>query len=385
MITAKNLTKTYKKTSPSKIVLDDLSFTINRGERVAIVGRNGAGKTTLLRLISGSLQKTSGSLNVSGNVYPLMGIGLGVNEKFTGRENIKSSLVYNGFDLHKDIVQAIEKDIEDFTELKEFLDRPFYTYSLGMKMRLMFAIATAVKPEIFLIDEILGAGDHYFTLKSKDRLNRIITDNASTLLLVSHSTQLLKRFCDRGIWLKNGKIFLDGNINEVCSAYDAYIERLNNGERDNFQSLEDLKTQASNGEKFYTWQDTAQIVIKNFQLEDTKEGVRLSLSLASALNELSYVRILITLWGKNGDRIARIENDFNALDFRKTNILEVITVFKKSHLPQGSFEIVISIYKNSSADGKLGRVYVGSHLGIIENNRVLMEKINALPHTWSIQ
>jgi ABC-type polysaccharide/polyol phosphate transport system ATPase subunit len=391
VIKIENLTKGFtsylKKTKAGnkRLVLDGISLNINKGERVAVIGRNGAGKTTLLRLISGSLLQSSGSIEVNGDIYPLMSLGLGINEKFTGRENIYSSLVYNGFVLSKDALKSIEYDIEDFTELGEFLDRPFYTYSLGMKMRLMFAIASAAKPAIFLIDEILGAGDAYFLMKSQERLRKVIEQNQSTLLLVSHSTQLLRKFCDRGIWIKDGKVFLEGNINDVCVAYDAYIERISEGYLNkDIKSKEELMYSLENGKRVYTWQEKSEIIVSSFDIEQEDHALKLSFSLIAKTPDEYSLRILITLWGRKGDRIGRIENDMNSINFKKSPHHKVDVYLQRSLLPLGIFDITISIFQHlkDSSLGELKNIYVGSNMASIPSQNNHSVNVNVIPHKW---
>jgi len=198
----------------------DLTFSIRSGERVGIVGRNGAGKTTLLKILSGALAPTSGSVHIDGPVQALMQIGLGFHPDFSGYDNMRSSLIYNGLDAEQ-TKRAVE-EIVDFVELGDFLHQPFKTYSLGMRSRLQFATATAIHPDILVIDEVLGAGDAYFSAKSADRVKRL-TGSGCTLFLVSHGMQQVLQFCDRVLWLDSGKLVMDGPALDVVNAYEEFI------------------------------------------------------------------------------------------------------------------------------------------------------------------
>ena len=200
--------------------LDHLSLSVGAGERVGIVGRNGAGKTTLLKILTGAIQPTSGTVRVDGPVQALMQVGLGFHPDFTGYQNIRSSLIYNG--LNAEETEAAIAEIVDFVELGDFLEQPFKTYSLGMRSRLQFATATSIHPDILVIDEVLGAGDAYFSAKSADRVKRL-TGSGCTLLLVSHSMSQILQFCDRVIWLDMGKVVMDGSALEVVNAYEEFI------------------------------------------------------------------------------------------------------------------------------------------------------------------
>jgi lipopolysaccharide transport system ATP-binding protein len=206
-----------------RAALEDVSLTVGRGERLGIIGRNGAGKTTLLKLITGNFAPTRGTVTVNGSVQALINIGLGFHPEFTGYENIRSSLVYNG--LNEIELRAAIEDIVDFVELEEYLYQPIKTYSMGMQSRLYFATATAIHPDILIIDEVLGAGDAYFSAKSADRMRRL-TSSGSTLLLVSHSTNQILQFCDQAVWIENGRVMLRDQALTVVNAYEKFISEM---------------------------------------------------------------------------------------------------------------------------------------------------------------
>ncbi len=200
--------------------LTDINLDVPRGHRIGIVGRNGAGKTTLLKLICGNFSPTSGEVVVNGDVQALMNVGLGFHPEFTGRENVEASLQYNG--LSKGDYQAAIDDIIEFCELGDYLDQPFKSYSLGMQARLMFASATAIRPDILIVDEVLGAGDAYFVAKSKTRVEKLV-NSGCTMLLVSHSMQQVMELCNEAIWLDKGKIRMHGDAFLVVKAYEEYL------------------------------------------------------------------------------------------------------------------------------------------------------------------
>lgn len=203
--------------------LKDISLDVGHGERVGVIGRNGAGKSTLLKLLTGNFAPSAGTVRVEGAVQALMQVGLGFHPEFTGFENVQASLAYNGLQ-GNELTAAIE-DVVDFVELGEFLDQPVKTYSMGMLSRLQFAAATAVKPDILVIDEMLGAGDAYFSAKSADRMGRLARSGC-TLLLVSHASGQIMQFCDRVVWLEEGAIVMDGAPLAVIKAYEEFTQRL---------------------------------------------------------------------------------------------------------------------------------------------------------------
>jgi lipopolysaccharide transport system ATP-binding protein len=202
--------------------LRGLTLDIVGGERVGLVGRNGAGKSTLLKLIAGLLQPTEGHIRVNGRVQALMELGTGFHPEFSGRDNVLSSFAYQG--ITGAAAQQLLDDVLDFSELEEFIDKPVKTYSAGMYSRLAFAASTAIRPEILIIDEILGAGDAYFAGKSAKRM-RDLTSGGSTVLFVSHDMSAVQMICNRAVWIERGRIVEDGDPIEVGRSYAASIRK----------------------------------------------------------------------------------------------------------------------------------------------------------------
>lgn len=203
--------------------LRGIGFELARGGRLGIIGRNGAGKSTLLKLVTQNFPPTEGRVEVRGSVQALLEVGSGLHPEFTGRENIQASLGFLG--LSRAEIEEAARDIADFTELGRFLDQPFKTYSLGMQARLGIGIATTIRPEILIIDEVLGTGDAYFFGKSTARMQRLLSEGAS-VLLVSHALDQIARFCDETIWLDRGRIVMRGPTTEVIKAYEKFIREL---------------------------------------------------------------------------------------------------------------------------------------------------------------
>ena len=204
------------KNRPTVQALKNISFTLHSGDRLGLIGGNGAGKTTLLRALSGIYQPTIGSLAMEGRLISLLDPGQGMNMELTGRENIRLRGHYLG--LTKAESLRLEADVEDFSELKEFLDLPVRNYSSGMVVRLAFAMATAFPPEILLMDEWIMAGDSAFMAKAKLRIEAMVK-NADILILASHSPAILMQWTTRLIWLENGQMKEDGSPMEVFRGY----------------------------------------------------------------------------------------------------------------------------------------------------------------------
>jgi len=199
--------------------LRGVSFDLEGGQRLGIVGSNGSGKTTLLQVLAGIYTPDSGTLQVHGKRSNLINIGLGMRVEATGRRNIVLGGLAAGH--RKADVLAQAADIEAFSELGEFLSMPVSTYSAGMRMRLSFAIATAFDPEILILDEWLSAGDEIFRRKAAERMQEFVS-TAGILVLASHNASLLKENCDQGLWLRHGEVEAFGEIETVLEAYTAY-------------------------------------------------------------------------------------------------------------------------------------------------------------------
>lgn len=196
--------------------LSDISFDVKKGEAVGLVGLNGSGKSTLLKIIAGVMKPTCGRVSVKGTVAPLIEVGAGFNSDLSGKENIFLNGYMLGFS--KNYIVDHIKEIVEFSELEDFIDIPMKNYSSGMKARLGFAIATTVKPQILIVDEVLAVGDFKFQQKCHERIGSLMSGD-TTVLFVSHSTEQVKNLCSRCIWLEKGKMVMDGDAEDVCAVY----------------------------------------------------------------------------------------------------------------------------------------------------------------------
>jgi lipopolysaccharide transport system ATP-binding protein len=200
--------------------LQNINFHVSAGETIGIVGMNGAGKSTLLKIIAGTTQLTTGSMEIAGRVSALLELGMGFHPEFTGRQNVVMAGQLFGFPV--DEIQSLLPEIEVFAEIGEYIDQPVRTYSSGMQMRLAFAVATAKRPDILIIDEALSVGDSYFQHKSFRRI-RTFRDEGTTLLLVSHDPAAIQSICDRVIVLHEGKIVKEGHPDDAMDFYHALL------------------------------------------------------------------------------------------------------------------------------------------------------------------
>jgi ABC-type polysaccharide/polyol phosphate transport system ATPase subunit len=197
--------------------LNNITLSVNPGDRVGIIGHNGAGKTTLLWVFSSAYVPTSGSARVSGKISSLTDITMSLDPEASGYENIVTRAILLGMNYQK--ARALVPEVEEFTELGEYLNLPVRTYSTGMMLRLAFAVTTSVQADILIMDEMISAGDASFMEKATARINTLIAE-ASIFVLASHSESDLKRFCNRGIWLNRGELAGDGALDCMLGAYN---------------------------------------------------------------------------------------------------------------------------------------------------------------------
>lgn len=202
--------------------LRHLSFRIGRGEAVGIIGRNGTGKSTLLKLIAGVLIPDEGKVTVRGKVAPLLELRAGFNEELSGRENVFLLAALHGM-RHSEIERRFD-EIVDFAEVRDFIDMPLRHYSSGMKVRLGFAVIAQLSHPILLIDEVLAVGDRGFKQKCYATIERMLAQGR-TLLIVSHNEKDLERFCTRGLYMNEGKMVVDGTLEEALSAYHSHADK----------------------------------------------------------------------------------------------------------------------------------------------------------------
>jgi ABC-type polysaccharide/polyol phosphate transport system ATPase subunit len=201
--------------------LNNVSFTVEHGQFLGVIGHNGAGKSTLLRTIAGILPPSNGRVVVNGHVTTLLSVGIGFNSELTGRENIKLGGLANG--LTPKEISAREEEIAEFSGLGEFIDYPVKTYSSGMRGRLGFAVAVNMEPDILLIDEALSAGDASFRDKAAQKINELV-EKASAIILVSHGLSAVKEMATHALWLDHGRVIKHGDPEDVIDAYTEFVQ-----------------------------------------------------------------------------------------------------------------------------------------------------------------
>ncbi len=201
--------------------LKDVSFHVNKGEVIGLIGSNGAGKSTLLKVVSGVMKPTNGKVTVNGSIAPMIELGAGFDPELTARENIYLNGAVLGYS--KQFLDSKFEEIVEFSELRDFLDAPVKNFSSGMVAKLAFSISTIVNPEILIVDEILSVGDIKFQEKSRQKMMEMIK-GGTTVLYVSHSMASIEELCDRVVWLEHGHVKMIGDTKEVCDKY--YFEQM---------------------------------------------------------------------------------------------------------------------------------------------------------------
>ena len=222
--------KRNKEKTETITALKNISFEIPKGDRVGIIGFNGAGKSTLLKLLSRVYEPTEGTIETNGKIAPLLELGAGFDQNYTGKANIFLNGAFLGYS--EDFIKEKYDEIVEFSELGDAINYHVKTYSSGMRAKLGFSIATIVEPDILIIDEILSVGDIKFQRKSSDKIRSLI-NSGITVLLVSHSVGQIRELCNKAIWIDDGEVKMMGEVNKVCDAYvkaanDATQEQLKN-------------------------------------------------------------------------------------------------------------------------------------------------------------
>jgi lipopolysaccharide transport system ATP-binding protein len=355
------------------VALDEIGLEIEHGEKVGIIGQNGAGKTTLLKLITGNFTPTAGKIEVNGEVQALMQTGVGFHGEFTGYENIRSSLIYNGLG-GKELEEAVD-DIVDFCELGDFLHQPIKTYSLGMRTRLQFAAATAIKPEIVIIDEVLGAGDAYFSVKSAERMERMARIGC-TMLIVSHSMSQIIQFCNRAVWIRDGKIYEDGDVREIVGDYEVYCSMLTKNKEAEQKLLKKigkeaekaggLKVMLDDGTIVHRWASEKGVKLAGFALIvdgdrthqlNTMEPAVCQMRIECEINDEFHCRYFVSIFTVDGTRVARFESDIDHFSARQGEVRDINFEISSLLLGPGEYFLNVSIFEavDNSPTGKKQR------------------------------
>lgn len=358
--------------------LNDISFEVKRGESIGIVGRNGSGKSTLLQLICGIRQPTSGSLKVSGRISALLELGSGFHPEFTGRENVFMQGAIIG--LTRAEMEARFDRIAAFADIGEYLEQPIKTYSTGMTVRLAFAVAISVDPEILVIDEALAVGDTAFQVKCIDRMQRLI-DSGVTMLFVSHNAYQVQRMCNRAIYLAGGEMRMEGTAFDVVAHYESEISR-------------DMRP----SQKIQTLSDKfrfiAAVCVSPDPLADPaapviRQGQEFAVAISYSLTEdLPHgVQIGVLLKGVDGSRIFGAMSDLAAARLPANTGTHAATIrFTPNLLLAGSYTISLSALDSNYAQ-QFAHWENALALRVESTYANPLHSVGsvALPHQWTIE
>lgn len=328
-------------------VLKHVSFEINPGEAIGIIGQNGAGKSTLLKMITGTLKPTEGQVQVNGRIAAILELGMGFNPELTGRQNVCHAAGLMGFNSEE--INKVIPDIEAFAEIGEYFDEPVRTYSSGMQVRLAFSVATAYRPEILIVDEALSVGDAYFQHKSFSRI-REFQEQGTTFLIVSHDRGAIQNLCDRAVLLENGMVIKDGNPEEVFDFYNAIIADKENSIIET-KTLEDGNVQTSSGTGEVKFKNITLFNSQNDETDIVGVGEEVKLKFVVEVNE--DVKSLVLGCGIK-DRLGQMI--FGTNTFHKKQIIEepkagdlyIFTVKFLANLGVGSYSVHSSLVEELS-------------------------------------
>jgi lipopolysaccharide transport system ATP-binding protein len=365
-------------------VLQDLNFTVNPGEAVGIIGVNGAGKSTLLKMISGTSQPTSGSVEMTGKVAALLELGIGFHPDFTGRQNAYMAGQLLGYSVTQ--ITAMMPAIEEFAEIGEYIDQPVRFYSSGMQMRLAFSVATADRPDVLIVDEALSVGDAYFTHKCFDRI-REYRKLGTTLLIVSHDKLAIQSICDRAILLNQGGIAMEGEPEAVMDYYNALLA---DTEGQNIKQVitETGEIQTSSGSGAISVSSIVILDSGNNPIEVVQVGQEISLRVLVEVKEdisslvLGYIikdRLGMPIFGSNTHHLNQVENSLQAGEK-----LEYRFEFK-ANLGAGSYSIALAAHAD---DNHLSNNYLWNDRIIqftVINTKLHFEGVNWMPPRLTIQ
>jgi len=330
----------FRKQSSQEIwALQDASFSVLKGEALGIVGENGAGKSTLLSIISGIAKPTSGAVSVKGNLASLLELGVGFHPEFTGIQNIRlygTMLGLSAADINKNIDAIIE-----FSELKDAVHRPLKTYSTGMTVRLAFAVAITIEPEILVIDEALSVGDIHFQKKSFDAILDF-KQKGGTLLFCSHSTYHVIHLCEKALWLNNGVTMKFGDAYSVVEAYENYMREKDSFREDKFDQIPSSINQP-------VWIQKAAVRKNGRPATAVNTGDTIELSITLSSSQPTDVHVAVGLDRNDGINIYATSTEMTGSEpFHVNGSHDISLVIEEMNLLAGEYNFIIIVMDNKA-------------------------------------
>ncbi|RFF64480.1 ABC transporter ATP-binding protein [Stutzerimonas stutzeri] len=360
-----------------KWVLQGISFTVNPGEAVGIIGINGAGKSTLLKMITGTTQPTTGEVRMAGRVAALLELGMGFHPDFTGRQNAFMAGQLLGYSV--DEIAHLMPEIEAFAEIGDYLDQPVRVYSSGMQVRLAFSVATAIRPDILIIDEALSVGDAYFQHKSFERI-REFRKQGTTLLIVSHDKQAIQSICDRAILLNAGRLAMEGEPEAVMDYYNALLAD-HQSQTVKQETTADGKVQTVSGTGEATISEVLLLNEKGEPIEVVNVGQPVKLKIVVKANVeipelvLGYLikdRLGQPVFGTNTYHLKRVLADVPA------GMVAGFAFNFSANLGPGTYSIAVALH---AADTHVSKSYEWKDLAVVFNV-VNLDKVSFVGAAW---
>jgi len=373
--------------------LDGVSLEIEHGEKVGVIGRNGAGKSTLLNLISGGIESTGGSISLDGPVHSISAGNLGFDTELSAYDNVLNYL-NRDFD-DEALISRHMQSVEEFCELGDYFYQPLKTYSLGMQVRVEFAASTAAATGIITIDEALGAGDIYWSEKCASRMDDLCASGC-TLLLVSHSTDQILRYCDRAVWIEKGCVMLDGPVEEVVRRYEVFLERMSwySGDVDDKSAeIEDVMPSLGDvcleltGQKVVRWPGRADVTFEGIEMNgepycsqviNKHEALEFSIRVKCHKPGKYKLRYLINFWSRKGKRMAILENEGDEVTLDTGDVRDVNIQMAAGVLGANNYLISFTMFdleRHQSAavelDTRLDAIYKSFDLTMVSDEAAL--------------
>jgi lipopolysaccharide transport system ATP-binding protein len=368
-----------------KWVLQDINFKVNPGEAVGIIGINGAGKSTLLKMITGTTQPTTGSVQITGRVAAMLELGMGFHPDFTGRQNAFMAGQLLGMSVEE--ITALMPEIEAFAEIGDYMDQPVRVYSSGMQMRVAFSVATARRPDVLIVDEALSVGDAFFQHKSFDRI-REYRKQGTTLLIVSHDKGAIQSFCDRAILLDSGRLERQGKPEAIMDYYNALIAQKENSILEQATS-DDGNVQTTSGTGEVEIESAVILNAKGASVEAVNVGDRITLKITvRSKADLSELVLGYLIKDRLGQPIFGTNTHHLGSPLKLIKIGERVTYQFSfdANMGEGSYSITIALH---SSDTHLAANYVWKDrvliFNIININRKFFTGTAWLPPEWESQ
>jgi len=335
---SKTVTSDIKKTVEQFKALEEVNFEINAGERVGIIGRNGAGKSTLLKILSRITEPSKGKISIRGRVASLLEVGTGFHPELTGRENIFLNGAILG--MSRNEIKSKFDEIVDFAEIEKFLDTPVKRYSSGMYVRLAFAVAAHLEPEILIVDEVLAVGDAQFQKKCLGKMEDVSRNQGRTVLFVSHSMGVIASFCQRGILLNKGRIIQDGDVRSVIDEYLLFEKGKDNA----YRAKPEMDRKATNYILSVDTLNSNDLNCEVFQFDE-----QIVLKLVLQINSYDPgAKISITVQNFNGDFVTTIVEDISQLSsFQHAGTIAVKIKFARSILAPNSYAFRVALFHHN--------------------------------------